>query len=189
MLIPMKLKSEAHEALFLLFQQDGVPSAVICSNAKDMILGEFNRKLKEASCHLRQKEPFTPWSNAARREIKTLMKKGFSRKLIRSGTPKRLWDDCLEFDSYIRYNTAHGIYKLDGEVPETFMSTKMTDTSQFCEFEWFEWVKFQDETAPYLNHHFRLGGYLGLSLNIDSALMEKIIKENSQSSINPHTEQ
>ena len=61
----MKLKSEAHEALFLLFEWNGVLHAIICDNAKEMILGEFNRKLKEASCHLRQTEPFIPWLNAA----------------------------------------------------------------------------------------------------------------------------
>ena len=29
------------------------------------------------------------------------------------------WDDCLEFDAYIMSKTAHKIYELDGEVPET----------------------------------------------------------------------
>ena len=90
----MKLKSEAHEASSLLFQQDRVLPAVICDNAKEMILGEFNRKLKVALCHLKQTEPFTLGSNAAIREIKAL-KKGSSRKLIKSGIPKRLWDDFL----------------------------------------------------------------------------------------------
>ena len=60
---PMK-ESEAHEALSL-FQWDGVPPAIICDNVKEMILGKFKRKLKEASCHLRQTEPFTPPSNTA----------------------------------------------------------------------------------------------------------------------------
>ena len=118
---PMKLKSEAHEALFLLFQWDGVTPIVICDNAKEMILGEFNRKLKEASCHLNQMEPFYPWSNAAKREIQEL-KNVSSRKLIKSCSPKRLWDDCLKLESYIRCNTAHSINKLDGEVPETIIS-------------------------------------------------------------------
>ena len=58
-------------------------------------------------------DPFNPWSNAAKR-VKKEPKKDFCRKLIRSGAPKRLWDDCLELESYIRINTAHGIYKLDG---------------------------------------------------------------------------
>ena len=53
-------------------------------------------------------KPFTPWLNAAEVEIKKL-KKGVSRKLINSGTPKRLWDDCLELESYIRCNTVQSI--------------------------------------------------------------------------------
>ena len=39
---------------------------------------------------------------------------------------------------------------------------------------------FQDKTVPYPNDHFRLGRYLGPSINIGLALMTKIIKENDQ---------
>ena len=118
-----------------------MPPSVMYDNVKEMVLDEFNMKLKEALCHLKQTEPFTPWLNAAEREIKGL-KKGSGRKLIKSGAPKRLWDDCLELESYIRSNIAHGTYKLDGEVPETIMSGKTSNISQFCEFEWFERVMF-----------------------------------------------
>ena len=114
--------------------------AVICDNVKEIVLGESNRKFKEA-CHSIQTETFIPWSNAAEREIKKL-KNGSSRKLILSGTPKRLWDDCLELECYIRSNIAHGIYKLDREVLETIMSGKTSNISQFCEFEWFKWIMF-----------------------------------------------
>ena len=41
------MKSEAHETLSLLLQQDGVLHAIIFDNAKEKILGEFNRKLKK----------------------------------------------------------------------------------------------------------------------------------------------
>ena len=97
-----------------------MPLAIISDNAKEIILGELNRKLEEASCHLRWMKPFTTWPNAAKREIKAL-KKGSGRMLIKSSAPKRLWD-CLELEFYIMSNTAHSIYKLDGEVPETIMS-------------------------------------------------------------------
>ena len=130
-------------------------------------------------CHLKQTKPFTPWLNAAEREIKEL-KKGSGRKLIKSCAPKRLQDDCLELVSYIRLKTAHGICKLDEEVPETIMSGKMSDISQFSEFEWFIWVMFQDKTAAYPNDQFRLSRNLGPSIDISPALMAKIIKENGQ---------
>ena len=52
-LFATKLKSEIHEALSLPFQYDGVPPVAICDNAKEMVLGKFNRKLKVALCHLK----------------------------------------------------------------------------------------------------------------------------------------
>ena len=84
-------------------------------SAKEINLCDYNMESKVASCYLRETEQFTTWMNADR-EI-TELKKGTSRKLIKSGTQKRLWDDCLELEFYIRSNTAHGIYILDGEFP------------------------------------------------------------------------
>ena len=60
------------------------------------------------------------------------------------------------------------------------MSGKTSDISQFCEFKWLEWVIIWNETAPYPHDHFKLGRYLGLSIDIGPALMAKIIKENGQ---------
>ena len=84
---PMKLKSEAHGALFFLL--NWVPISIICNNAIEMIQGEFNIKLKEVFCHLQQTVPFTTWSTAVKREIKE-MKKDPVRKMIKSRAPKKL---------------------------------------------------------------------------------------------------
>ena len=92
---PIKLKSEAYEALSLLFQGGVLPLAIICDYAKEMIIDEFNRKFKEALCQLIQTEPLTPWSTADEREIRELMK-GSGRELIKSGSTKTRCDDCLE---------------------------------------------------------------------------------------------
>ena len=105
---PMASRSEAHKTLSLLFVRDGVPPTYICNNAKEMIQGKFSEKLKDTACHLKQFEPYTPWSNAAEREINEL-KKGAGCKLLKSREPKQLWDDCLELEAYIRSNTAHKI--------------------------------------------------------------------------------
>ena len=70
------------------------------------------------------------------------LKKGAGRKMIKKRSPKKLWDDCLELEGYIRSNTAHDIFMLNGEVPETIMSGETSDISQFCEFEWYDWVYF-----------------------------------------------
>jgi hypothetical protein len=87
---PMSRKGEAHEALGLLFAREGVPPKMIVDGAKEMKLGEFARKCTEASCYLQSTEPYSQWSNSAKREIREL-KKGATRKLTRSGAPCRLW--------------------------------------------------------------------------------------------------
>ena len=107
----MASRSEAHETLLLLFVRNGVPPTCICNNAKEIIHGKFSQKLKDAACHLKRLEPYTPWSNAAEREIKEL-KKGTGCKLLKSRAPKQLWDDCTELEAYIRSNTAHEIYPI-----------------------------------------------------------------------------
>ena len=57
------------------------------------------------------------------------------------------------------------------------MFGKMSNIIQVCEFEWFKWVMFWDETGAYPNNQFRFGKYLGLSIDIGTALMVKIITE------------
>ena len=42
----------------------------------------------------------------------------------------------------VRSNTAHDIYKLDGEVHETVMTGEISVISKFCEIEWLKWVMF-----------------------------------------------
>ena len=79
----MKLKCEVYEALLLLSQWDGVPPTVICDNDKEMVLGQFSKNFKEASCHKKQMGPFIPWSYSAKRE-RIELKKDFSKKLIMS---------------------------------------------------------------------------------------------------------
>ena len=60
--------------------------------------GKFHQKLNDAECHLKQLEPYTPWSNAEEREMKEY-KKGASCKLLQSMAPKCLWDDYLVLEA------------------------------------------------------------------------------------------
>ncbi len=56
----MKKKSEAHEALSLLAQKDGVPPVIIMDGAKEQTMGEFCWKVQEMGVHIQQTEPFLP---------------------------------------------------------------------------------------------------------------------------------
>ena len=123
-------KSEAHEALSLLFSCEGVPPVMVADGSKEQTLGQFKRKLMQADCWLRQIEPYSPWMNAAECSIREL-KRGSGRKMEKQRSPKRLWDHCLELEAYICSNTAHNIYGLKGEVPETVVIGETSDISPF----------------------------------------------------------
>ena len=86
---PVRLKSEVHEGLSLMFRRDGVPPAIIVDGSKEQTQGKFASKVREANCWLKQTHPYSPWSNAAEGVIREL-KKGSGRKMVKTKTPKVL---------------------------------------------------------------------------------------------------
>ena len=129
-MFPMAKKGDAHEALSLLFQRDGVPPKMIVDGSKEQTLGDFKRKVAEDGCHLRQTEPKSPWQMDAEGGIREL-KRGSDRNITKMKSPKVLWDDCLELEAYIRSNTALDIFELDGMTPKTKMSGETSDITTF----------------------------------------------------------
>jgi hypothetical protein len=51
---PMKKEKEAHEALYLLFNRDGVPNVMVMDGAKAQVEGELIIKLRDSGCHIKQ---------------------------------------------------------------------------------------------------------------------------------------
>jgi len=176
---PLTRKGDAHQTLSLLFQRDGIPPAMIMDGSKEQTQGDFRRKLREADCHLRQTEPYSPWMNAAEGCIREL-KRGTSRKMIKTGSPKTLWDHCIELESLIRSSTCNSIYMTNGETPETIMTGQTADISHICEFGWFDWVMFRDNVPTFPDDRMILGRYLGPATDVGSALTAKILKSNGQ---------
>ena len=132
----MPKKSCAHEALSLLFKREGVPSTMVMDGSKEQTLGKFATKCRQAGCHVKQTEPYSPWSNSCEVTIKEC-KAAAGRDLRASKCPKKLWDDCLERRAFIRSFTAHDIYSLMGEVPDTLVNGESPDISEFSQFKWY----------------------------------------------------
>ena len=92
---PMQKKSEAHEALSLLAQREGVPPNLIMDGSKEQMMGQFRKKAKQMGAHIKQMEPDSPWQNAAEGAIREV-KHGAGRKMAKKGSPFVLWDHyCL----------------------------------------------------------------------------------------------
>jgi hypothetical protein len=150
---------------------------MVVDRAAEFVGVQYKQKARLAGYHFKQTEPYSPWQNAAESTIREI-KKGSGRKMITAKSPKVLWDDCLELEAYIRSHTAYDIYGLKGEVPETIMTGRTPDISPFAEYQWYQWVKFYNETAKYPNNKYVLGKYLGPSLDIGSAMAAKLLKRN-----------
>ena len=60
------------------------------------------------------------------------------------------------------------------------MSGETSDISQFCELEWYEWIKFRYIEVHFPEDTLVLGRYLGPRIDIVPDLTAKIIKENGK---------
>ena len=170
----LKKKSEAPEALSILFSRDGVPPAMIVDGGRELISNEYKKLVRDAGSEHRQTLPRSQWMNTAEGSIREL-KKETGRAMIATGTPKRLWDDCLEYRAYVRSNTALNIFDLDGQVPETVMTGQQADISPWCDFQWYQWVKYYDERAAFPEDKQVLGKYLGPSPGVGTFMTTKIL--------------
>ena len=98
----MANKGDAHEVIYLLFQRDGVPPKIIVDGSKEQTLGVLKRKVAESGCHLRKKEPEYLWQMSAEGGICEL-KLGSGKNMTNMKSPKVLWYDCLDLESYSGY--------------------------------------------------------------------------------------
>jgi hypothetical protein len=52
--------------------------------------------------------------------------------MIKTGSPKCLWDHCLELEVYVRSCTSNDIYMTAGQAPETIMTGNIADISHIA---------------------------------------------------------
>jgi hypothetical protein len=144
----MTRKGEAHETLSLLFHRDGVPPTMVFDSSNKQCKDDFKRKLSKADCHARQTEPYSPWQQAAEGCIRKL-KRGVSHEMIKTGSPKVLWDHCIELEVLIHSSTSNSVYMTNNKVPETIMTGSTANISHICEFGWYDWVMFRDNVPTF----------------------------------------
>jgi hypothetical protein len=111
--------------------------------------------------------------------------------MLRSGCPKRFWDDCIIREAYVRSHTSLDMYGLEGQVPESKIKGETVDISTIAEYAWYEWVKFRDTAAKFAVSKIQLGRDLGTAIDIGPAVTRRILKKNGsviyRSSVRPIT--
>jgi hypothetical protein len=174
---PMKLESEAHEALSLLFHRDGVTNVMFMDGAKAQTEGEFRSKLRDEGCHIKKTEPHTQSSNMGEGGL-SVLKRGVVRKILHYGGPKRLWDDCIIREAYVRSRTSLDIFGLECQVPESKVKGEIVDISTIAEYAWYEWIKFCHITAKFPVSKIQLGKDFGAAIDIGPVIARNILNKN-----------
>jgi hypothetical protein len=100
--------------------------------------------------------------------------------MIKTGSPKSLWDHCIKLEALLCSLTCNDIYMINGEVPETIMTGSMADISHISEFGWYDWVVFWDNVPTFPDDKLTLRQYLGPMTDVGLALTAKILKANGQ---------
>ena len=140
---PLVSKGDAHLAMDDLFHQYGVPETLVSDDAKELTLGAFAKKARQAGCHLSLTDPYSPWQNWAESKI-CEVKRLARRWMVESNSPKRLWDYCTQPASVVCSHTVHDMFQLQGEVPETILRGTTADISYIREFAWYQWVIYNE---------------------------------------------
>jgi hypothetical protein len=113
--------------------------------------------------------------------------------MIKTGSPKCLWDHCLELEAYVCSCTSNNIYMTAGQVPETIMTGNTANISHIAEFCWYNWVMFQDNEPSFPDDKLILSRYLGPAIDTGLALTAKILKLNGvfvcRSTLRHHTDE
>jgi hypothetical protein len=87
--------------------------------------------------------------------------------MVRSGAPKRLWDDCLVREAYVRSSTALDIFSLEVQVPIIVVKGQTSEISPLTEYACYEWVKSETLVKVSKTHKNVLAGTSGLKLTLD----------------------
>jgi hypothetical protein len=134
---PMKLKSEAPQALKELIQDVGIPKEIHTDGAKELKQGQWKQICQEAGIRVTQTEHDSPWQNQTEVEIREL-KRHVRRFMMRTQTPLLLWDFCCLYTTELRNRIARPVPKLNGRTPYEILTGSTPDVSEFLEFTWYQ---------------------------------------------------
>jgi hypothetical protein len=158
--VPMKSKSEVLQALKQFAKEVGAPEAIICDAAREQMSQELRRFCNAIGSTLSVLEEGTPWANKAELYI-GLIKEATQKDMKESNCPLAFWDYCVEHQARISNLTAKYTFKLHGTNAHTAMTSDEGDISNLCQYTWYQWCYFRDQTEKYPFNREILGRVLG----------------------------
>ena len=154
----MRRKSEVLQVIKQFAKEIGAQTSIIADMASEQISQEVRKFCNEIGTTLRALEEGTPWSNKA--DI-GLLKEAVQKHMHETNSPMSLWDYCMERRARINNLMARDNFKLHGMTPHTATLAEEGDISSLCQFGWYEWCYYREQTAAFPHNCEVLGRVLG----------------------------
>ena len=169
LIYPLKKESDASEALTEVIWSISIPKELVSDGARVETQGEFGKIVKEYKIKPRTTEPYSGWQNRAEAAIREI-KRGIKKTMLRTRTPKRLWDYCGEWVAAIRWLTAHDLPGLDGRVPDEVVEGNMPDIAEYAQFDWYQYVWCHDPAVQFPGDSRWLACWIGVAHSVGNLM-------------------
>ena len=166
-------KSFAHEALSSFIHEVGIPSSIHSDGAKELVEGEFLKKMRKYEIHGTVSEPYSPWQNHAERYV-GIIKRRARQIMSDTNTPVRLLDYVMKYVVDILNFIPNKTIYSDGRSPSEIVLGNTPNISEFVEFEWFCFIWFWN---PASFQRQQLGRWLGVSDHIGSGHVYYVLSQ------------
>lgn len=172
----MESKGDAPFALNRFIHEVGVPSEMHTDGSKEQSHGNWKKTCQKHAIYRTWNEPYSPWQNLAEK-AGGIIKARCRDMMRRTNTPIVLWDYCVEYNAELRTMTASNNINLSGRTPFEKVMGYTPDISELVEFDWYQWVWFNDPTSP---NRTELGRWLGPAHNAGQGLAYYILSEKGE---------
>ena len=166
----MRRKSKVLQVIKQLAKEIGAPTSIIVDMAGEQMSQEVRKFCNNIGTTQQALEEGTPWSNKAAQAVQ--------KDMHESDSPMCLWDYCVERQARINNLTAKDNFKLHGTTSHTATLTEEGDISSLCQFGWYEWCYYREQTAAFPHNCEVLGWILGPTRGEGNEMAQWILKAN-----------
>ena len=175
---PMKSQKEFPMALHWFCKQVGVPDSLVVDGHRSLQSGQVRRFCDQVGTTLRILEAHTPWANRAELYI-GILKEAVRKDLRASNAPMVLWDYAMERRARIHNVLPRPLFQNKGLAPHVATFGVPGDISNICNFGWYEWIYFRDESSFPANKE-KLGRILGPLPNEGNEMAQAILNSSGK---------
>ena len=173
----MTRKGQFREALHMFCKEVGVPLDMVCDPSGEQTSNDVKTFCNQIGMTLKVLEESTQWANRAERYI-GMFKESVRQDTRLANSPICLWDYCAERRARIHNVTPKSLFQLQGINPITATLGLHPDISNICQYSWYEWCYYREESGiqfPYQKQ--LLGRVLGPMKNEGNAMTQAILTD------------